>query len=369
MNRPALTRLGRYRILRELGQGAMGVVYLAEDELLQRQVALKTMKLPDEDEERVHLEGRFRQEAKAAGGLNHPNIVTIHDLGREGDWLYIAMEQLHGRELREFIVEGGLPLADALDIAAQVALGLAAAHERGIVHRDVKPANVMVLPGRQAKIMDFGVARMQASEVKTQTGVMLGSPKYMSPEQVEGRTVDHRTDIFSLGSILYEMAAGQPPFAAPELANLLYAIVRTEPPPPSSVNPAVPAVLDGIIARAMAKDVTARYQDARELASDLQQCRDAMLGVRVSTAATTAGPPLTNADRYAATEPERTALSIPLAAETIVPSARGMALAPHFDSSAALARLATLPAGSRMHRGWAVAAGVALAAAGWIAFG
>src|SRR3954471_3808644 len=142
MNPPPFTHFGRYRVIEELGRGAMGIVYLAEDESLQRQVAVKAMLLPADSDERAEHEGRFRQEAKAAGGLNHPNVITIHDLGREGDWLYIAMEVLAGKELRDLMAEGLLPLDQALDIAGQIASGLAAAHARGIVHRDIKPGNI-----------------------------------------------------------------------------------------------------------------------------------------------------------------------------------------------------------------------------------
>jgi serine/threonine-protein kinase len=202
-NPPPFTHLGRYRVIRELGRGAMGVVYLAQVESLQRQVAIKTLLLPDEPGERAHLEARFRQEAKAAGGLNHPGIITIHDLGREGDYLYIAMELLQGTELRDRMAQGPLPLDMALDIAGQVASALAAAHASHVVHRDIKPGNIMLVGNGQAKIMDFGIARMQSSDVRTQSGTMMGSPKYMSPEQVSGHAVDHRSDIFSLGSMLY----------------------------------------------------------------------------------------------------------------------------------------------------------------------
>ena len=273
MTTPPFSHFGRYRVLEELGRGAMGIVYLAEDESLQRQVAVKAMLLPADSVERAEHEGRFRQEAKAAGGLNHPNVITIHDLGREGDWLYIAMELLRGTELRTLMSAGLLPLPLALDIAAQVAEGLAAAHARGVVHRDVKPSNIMVLGGRHAKIMDFGVARVQASEVRTRSGVMLGSPKYMSPEQVAGHAVDPRSDIFSLGSMLYEMVTGVPAFGGTELPNLLYDILHTTPTPATRINPALPPLLDLVLARAMQKNPAARYQDAREMARDLETCR------------------------------------------------------------------------------------------------
>jgi serine/threonine protein kinase len=269
---PEFSHFGRYRVIREIGRGAMGVVYEAEDETLQRQVAVKTMVLSDDAEERIEHEARFRQEAKAAAGLNHPNVITVYDMGREGDWLYIAMELLRGQELRELMNAGTLQLPTAVDLISQVASGLGAAHMRGIVHRDVKPSNIMVMNGRHAKIMDFGVARMQVSEVKTQTGVMLGSPKYMAPEQVEGRGVDSRSDIFALGAVLYETVTGSAPFSGNDLGTLMFDIVNGEPIPPSQRNPAVPVELDRIVAKALRKAPADRYQDADLLAHELAQC-------------------------------------------------------------------------------------------------
>jgi serine/threonine protein kinase len=269
---PAFTQLGRYRIIRELGRGGMGVVYEAEDESLQRRVAIKTILLPEDAGERAEHEGRFRQEAKAAGGLSHPHVITIHELGREGQWLYIVMEMLPGVELVDLMKQRALSLPVAVKLAAQVASGLAAAHARGIVHRDIKPSNIMVLSGNHAKIMDFGIARVQASEVRTRTGLILGSPKYMSPEQVEGGAVDHRSDIFSLGCVAYEMVAGVPPFDGAALGSLLMNIVQAAPPAPSVHNAAVPSVLDEVIGKAMRKDPAERYQDAGEFARDLEQC-------------------------------------------------------------------------------------------------
>ncbi|MBI2296446.1 MAG: serine/threonine protein kinase [Betaproteobacteria bacterium] len=268
----ALTQLGRYRILAELGHGAMGVVYKAEDPLLNRTVAIKTIIMSADAAERAEYERRFYQEAKAAGGLNHPNVITIHDVGREGDIAYMAMELLEGVELREVMRRGPVALPLALEIAAQVADGLAFAHERGVVHRDIKPGNIMIVRDRRAKIMDFGIARMRVSDVRTQTGAILGSPKYMSPEQVAGRPADHRSDIFSLGVVLYELAAGAPPFTAPDMAQLMHQITSTAHRPPSSVNPSVPAMLDLIIAKALEKASDARYQSAAELAADLRAC-------------------------------------------------------------------------------------------------
>jgi len=267
-----LSHLGRYRVLEELGRGAMGVVHKAEDPSLGRVVAIKAVLLSGEAAESLDYQARFYQEAKAAGGLNHPGIITIYDTGREGNWAYIAMELLEGVELRALMANDRLPLPLALDIAAQVASALQFAHESGVVHRDIKPGNIMVLRGNQAKIMDFGIARMRVSEVQTQVGLVLGSPKYMSPEQVSGRRVDHRSDIFSLGVVLFEMVAGMAPFSGKDMGELMFTVVNTQPPRPSQLNPAVPDFLDLIVAKALHKDVDARYQSAGELAADLAAC-------------------------------------------------------------------------------------------------
>jgi serine/threonine-protein kinase len=272
MSETELKQLGRYRLLAELGRGAMGVVYRAEDPLLNRTVAIKTIIMTDDPAGRADYEARFLQEAKAAGGLNHPNLITIHDVGREGGVAYMAMELLEGTELRELIARGRLPLRFAIDVLAQVADGLAHAHEHGVVHRDIKPGNIMVVRGQLAKIMDFGIARVRASDVKTQTGAILGSPRYISPEQVTGQPVDRRCDIFSLGVVLHELAAGEPPFSAPTVTQLLHQIATAAPRPPSATNPAVPAMLDLIVARALEKQPDARYQSAAELAADLRAC-------------------------------------------------------------------------------------------------
>jgi len=266
------SQLGRYRVLAELGRGAMGVVYKAQDPVINRTVAIKTILMPADEAERAEYEARFFQEAKAAGGLNHPGIITIHDVGREGDVAYMAMEMLDGVELREMMRRERLALPLALEIAAQIADALAFAHERGVFHRDIKPANVMVVRGRHAKIMDFGIARMQVSEVKTRTGMMLGSPKYMSPEQVGGATVDFRSDIFSLGVVIYELVTGSSPYTAREVGELMQQISSAAPPPPSAADPALPAMLDLIVARALEKDPAARYQSGAELAADLRAC-------------------------------------------------------------------------------------------------
>ena len=272
-----ISQLGRYEIVSELGQGAMGVVYKARDPLIDREVAIKTINLSLALDEREEYEARFYQEAKAAGRLSHPNIVTIYDVGRSGDIAYIAMEFLQGRELRDVLNETKmLPVAQVLDIAIQIAAGLSYAHEHEIVHRDVKPSNVMVGRDNHVKITDFGIARMASSAVRTQTGMVLGSPKYMSPEQVLGKLTDQRSDIFSLGVMLYEMLTGQVPFLGENVNAIMYQTLNAIPAPPSNANADVPEMLNFIVAKMLAKDLEARYQNARELADDLKACRESL---------------------------------------------------------------------------------------------
>ena len=264
--------LGRYKILDTIGQGAMGVVYKAVDPMIDRIVAIKTVNLSFNKDEQAEYELRFQQEIKAAGRLNHPNIVTIYDVGRNENMAYMAMEFLEGKELKDILADDGRPMvAMTIDWIAQIAQGLGFAHDSDIIHRDVKPSNIMVVRGGLAKVTDFGIARMPASAVKTMTGLILGSPRYMSPEQVIGRSLDHRTDIFSLGVVLYEALAGLPPFDGDNVNAIMYATVNTNPPAPSNVNADVPVMLDLVVAKALAKSVDERYQSMRELADDLNQ--------------------------------------------------------------------------------------------------
>ena len=267
--------LGRYEVVAELGKGAMGVVYRANDPMLNRMVAIKTINTEEAGHEGMaEYEARFYTEAKAAGGLNHPNIIIIYDIGKSGHLVYMAMEYIEGRELREMLADGKpLPVAQAVDIAAQVGEGLAYAHQHQVVHRDIKPANIMITPEGRAKIADFGIARMRSSETRTQTGVILGSPKYISPEQVVGKRADHRSDIFSLGVILYECITGSTPFNGEGLSALMYQITNHDPSPPSASNPQVPVMLDYIIAKVLAKSPEARYQSAADFANDLRECK------------------------------------------------------------------------------------------------
>jgi diguanylate cyclase (GGDEF)-like protein len=276
-----ISRLGRYEILEELGRGAMGVVYRAHDPVIGRQVAIKTVNLHDLDPgKREEYEARFRQEAKAAGSLNHPNIVTIYDLGKENEEVFISMELIEGRQLHDDTSElKRLPVDKALDIAMQVAEGLAYAHQNGIVHRDIKPSNIMLVTDGAVKIADFGIARVTAPLVNTRTGMIIGSPLYMSPEQIQSAGTDSRSDIFSLGIVLYQMLTGTRPFEGDDPHSVMYKIVHENPTPVSTLNPDVPHTVEIIVVKCLAKKPKDRYQDAGELVKDLQAVRNTLLGI------------------------------------------------------------------------------------------
>ena len=349
-------KLGRYLIQSELGRGAMGVVYKATDSVLERMVAVKTVNMALERDGTDKFEARFYQEARAAGSLNHPNIVTVYDVGKAGDIAYIAMEFIEGEELRTLIGEGRpLAVEKAVSIAAQVAEGLSYAHQHGVVHRDIKPANIMVAPSGPAKITDFGIARMRSSGDLTQTGMMLGSPKYMSPEQVIGKRADHRSDIFSLGIILYEMLTGTAPFNGDNVTALMYQIVNFIPPAPSVVNPTVPELLDYIVAKMLTKALDERYQSARDVARDLRECERQM-----SAPLTTTSPPRPAAALASGLEPELVDTNVKsvVMAQTLnrtrqvdnapeeIGASPARGLAHSFDSLEATQRLATLTGAS-----------------------
>jgi serine/threonine protein kinase len=324
--------LGRFRILKELGRGAMGIVYEAHDPALDRTVALKTVLLAGDAGERGAYEARFMQEARAAGRLSHPAVITIYDVGREGDLAWIAMERLHGVDLRQQLAQGRPPARAALTVASQVAEGLAYAHQHGVVHRDIKPANIMLLRGGRAKIMDFGIARLQISDIKTQTGVVLGTPKYMSPEQLAGAALDHRSDIFSLGAVIYEMLTGQPPFTGADVSQLMHNIAHASHVAPTRLNPALPSVLDLVITRALEKDPARRYQGAQELADDLESA----LSELPRTPAPVAEP------AGAGDSGKTQKLTLPAASEGTVVARPGTAFCPvsqRFDSADALERI------------------------------
>jgi len=331
MTAPAPQRLGRYRIVSEIGRGAMGVVYRGEDSMLERAVAVKTVLMTFATEDHEGYLARFRQEARAMGALNHPAIISVYDYGNEGDVAYMAMELLEGRELRDVLSQSRLPLARALEIAATVAEGLAFAHARGVVHRDIKPGNIMVLEDGRAKIMDFGIARVRASDVKTQAGMMMGSPKYMSPEQILGEPADHRSDIFSLGVVLYEMLAGAPPFAGNDIPQLMYQVCNARIGPTSRLNPEVPEMLDMVVGKALEKAPEARYQDVGELAADLRRCAEALPRASEQPAA----PRPLAADATVATQAQAT-----LTTAAPGPAALGLLPWRRFDSKRALERLA-----------------------------
>ena len=263
------TKIGRYEVVSVLGQGAMGTVYKAVDPLIERPVAIKTINLKLSREERVEFEARFYREAKSAGRLNHAGIVTIYDVGENDEIAYIAMEFLEGESLREVLDSGVvLPIELIGKIAVRVAGALHFAHENQVVHRDIKPANIMIMPSHDIKIMDFGIAQIPTGS-RTQLGTVLGSPKYMAPEQVTGQPTDRRTDIFALGVVLYEMLTGMAPFNGDNLSAIMYRILNEAPVPPSTTNARVPPVLDLIVAKALAKRPEDRYQTALEFARDL----------------------------------------------------------------------------------------------------
>ena len=270
----ATEKLGRYEILSELGQGAMGVVYKAIDPLIDRIVAIKTIKFDGPHEETANFEERFYREAKSAGRLNHPHIVTIYDVGKSDDTAYIAMEYLEGEQLKDILdVHTPMSIERIADIAAQIAEGLAYAHKNGIVHRDIKPANVMLLQGDRVKITDFGIAHMSTSS-GTLAGTVLGSPRYMAPEQVVGKAVDGRSDLFALGVLLYEMLTGESPFDGDNINTTMYRIVNEAPVPPKTLAPRIPEAFDYIVAKALAKHPDARYQNAAEMAHDLRHYQE-----------------------------------------------------------------------------------------------
>ncbi|CUQ66971.1 serine/threonine-protein kinase [Candidatus Nitrospira inopinata] len=266
--------LGRYKILKELGRGAMGVVYLGKDPTIQRFVAIKTMRLDgvDDYEKYQAAKARFFREAESAGHLSHPNIVTIFDAGEEDDLGYIAMELLHGTTLKKWSRAPHLLALDKLlPILATVADALDYAHQRGVVHRDVKPANIMLTDDQVVKVMDFGIAHMTSSS-RTTTHTVMGTPTYMSPEQIAGKKVDGRSDIFSLGVVTFELLTGCPPFTGDNVPAVLFAIANAPHPKLSALRTDLPPALQDILDRALQKNPIRRYRQAGELARDLRSC-------------------------------------------------------------------------------------------------
>ncbi|MGZ5818329.1 MAG: serine/threonine-protein kinase, partial [Burkholderiaceae bacterium] len=265
--------LGRYQVEKELGKGAMGIVYLGKDPKIGRVVAIKTMALSQEFEggDLDDARSRFFREAETAGRLQHPNIVTIFDAGEEHDLAYIAMEFIKGKDLADVSKSGQLlPVVKVLSIVARVADALAYAHQQGVVHRDIKPANIMCdLAADTVKVTDFGIARITDSS-KTKTGVILGTPTFMSPEQVSGDKIDGRSDLFSLGVMLFQMVTGELPFQADSLARLMYKIANEAPPDIRSIRPELPEQLSLIVSLALNKKPESRYQEGGRFAADLR---------------------------------------------------------------------------------------------------
>jgi tRNA A-37 threonylcarbamoyl transferase component Bud32 len=265
-------RLGRYEILEELGRGAMGIVYKGRDPKLDRLTAIKTIRFTDDfdEDQAAKIREQFYREAEVVAKLSHPNIVTIYDVGEDLDLSYLAMEYLEGESLESFArKEQLLPIRKTIDVTAQVCDALAYAHGHGIVHRDIKPANIMILKNGLVKVTDFGIARATASS-KTRTGVIKGTPYYMSPEQISGMKVDGRSDIFSLGIVFYQLLTGELPFGGENLAAIMYQITTVEPEPPTKYNPKIYKAAVAILNRALDKSLESRYPTAKQMGDHLR---------------------------------------------------------------------------------------------------
>src|SRR6516165_6045111 len=271
-----IAKAGRYEILGELGRGAMGVVYRATDPVIGRPVAVKTIRLSEEGTglNRNELLSRFQTEARAAGLLTHPNIVVVYDAGEENGLYYITMELVEGKSLQS-LLDGGhaFPVPRVLRILEQTCSALAFAHERNVVHRDIKPANLMLTADDTVKVTDFGTAKIVQFGTVQQTTHVMGTPSYMSPEQVKGRPVDGRSDIFSLGVVLYEMLTREKPYPGQSITTVIYKIVNEDPVPPRQLNPSIHPGLNEIVLKALAKEPEVRYQTCREMLEDLKSYR------------------------------------------------------------------------------------------------
>lgn len=265
-------KFGRYEIISELGKGAMGIVHLAYDPQIDRQVALKVLRKDKDISDEFVL--RFLKEAKAIGRLSHANIVTVYDVGQDHDTIYITMEFLEGEPFDKVVSKGGLGHEEAINIIIQLAGALDYAHQKGVVHRDIKPSNIIFSGQESVKLTDFGIARFEDSSasLQTQAGEILGTPAYMSPEQVNGQAVDGRSDLFSLGVILYELIVGAKPFQGNNLAAIFNAITSQEPEAPDKNNPFVSKKLSNIIMQSLAKEPGRRFQTGSEMAAALKEC-------------------------------------------------------------------------------------------------
>ena len=273
---PEISTLGKYEVRREIGRGAMGVVYEGYDPLIKRSVALKVIRADQlAGEEAGNVIARFRREAQAAGRLSHPNIVSIYDFGEDNGVWYIAMEFVKGRELKEFF-EGNerFTIADIVRIMSQMLNALDYSHRQGVIHRDIKPANVFVMADGSVKVADFGIAHIESSNL-TQVGTVLGTPSYMSPEQIMGLPIDGRSDLFSAGVILYQFLTGERPFAG-SATTTMQKVLKEDPLPPSSLNVQAPVAMDGVVRKALAKRPDERYQTAPEFANAVRTAAETM---------------------------------------------------------------------------------------------
>jgi len=277
-----MDRIGRYKIVRELGRGAMGVVYLATDPTIGRPVAIKTIRLGEvtNSEERARLRERLFREARSAGVLSHPGIVTIYDMEAQDDLAYIAMEYVNGPTLDQLISGQPLPSDRLFSILGQTAVALDYAHQKGIVHRDIKPANIMVTEDGLSKITDFGIAKISTNEQFTMTGAIVGTPHYMAPEQVQGLAVDGRADQFSLAVITFEMLTGEKPFTGEQLTTVVYKIVAEEPVPAHRLNSTLNQQITNVLRRALAKKPDARYPNCQKFVDALEAACAAAKGWR-----------------------------------------------------------------------------------------
>ncbi|MFQ6066800.1 MAG: protein kinase [bacterium] len=274
------TFAGRYQIIQELGRGGMGVVYKAQDTKLKRTVALKF--LPPELTHISEVKDRFMREAQAAAALDHPHICTVYEFDEAEDKTFISMAYIEGQSLKKKIESGPLELDEALRIATQVAEGLQEAHKKGVVHRDIKSANIMVTDKGQAKIMDFGLARAPGRTLITKEGMTMGTIAYMSPQQARGEEVDHRTDIWSLGVVLYEMFTGQRPFKGEHDQAVVYSILKEKPKPITDLKAEIPMAIEQVVGKALEKNPDDRYQQIEDLLDDLRSISEGIVpeGVR-----------------------------------------------------------------------------------------